>query len=93
MSIQFEHRVIRKAEALAISGLSNTTIFEQTKNGEFPPPINVGTRAVAYFEREIQAVIAARAAGYSSEEIKELVSNLVEQRKKSANAFLEAVAA
>jgi prophage regulatory protein len=48
------------------------------------PPISIGQRAVAYIKHEVEAVIQARIQGQSPEQIKQLVSELINQRTKAA---------
>jgi prophage regulatory protein len=81
-------KVIRKPEACNLAGISNTSLFEQTKSGLFPPPISIGARAVGFIWHEIQTVIAARSIGKSDDEIRLIVKALIKQRETSANALL-----
>ncbi len=41
-------------------GLSRSTIYLKIENGEFPKPINLGARAVAWLESDIDAWISAQ---------------------------------
>jgi prophage regulatory protein len=82
-------KVIRKPEACNLAGLSNTTLFEQTRAGIFPPPISIGARAVGFIEHEIQVVLAARSIGKSNEEIRSIVTALIENREQSAHELLK----
>jgi prophage regulatory protein len=86
-------KVIRKPEACALAGLSNTSLFEQTKAGIFPPPISIGARAVGFISHEIQTVIAARSIGKSDDEIRQIVKALIKQRETSANGLLNQLVA
>jgi len=86
-------KVIRKPEACQLAGLSNTSLFEQTKAGIFPPPISLGARAVGFIAHEIQAVLAARSVGKSDNEIRSIVKALIKQRETSANDLLKHLAA
>lgn len=86
-------KVIRKPEACDRAGLSNTSLFEQTKAGLFPPPISLGSRAVGFISHEIQAVISARSVGKSDDEIRQIVKALIKQREQSANDLLKHLAA
>ncbi|MEP1384363.1 MAG: AlpA family phage regulatory protein [Paraglaciecola sp.] len=86
-------RVIRKPEACELAGLSNTSLFEQTKEEIFPPPISIGARAVGFLFHEVQAVLAARSVGKSDDEIRDIVRSLIKQRQDSANALLAKLAA
>ena len=86
-------KVIRKPEACSLAGLSNTSLFEQTKAGLFPPPISIGARAVGFIEHEIQSLLAARSVGKSDDEIREIVKALIKQREDSANDLLKKLSA
>lgn len=86
-------KILRKPEACALSGLSNTSIFEQTKAGLFPPVIKLGARAAGFLEHEVIAVVTARAAGHTNEQIKSLVNSLVIQRQSAANHLLKKLVA
>jgi len=61
--------------------ISRSTAFTQLKEGLLPPSISLGQRSKGYIVSELDAVLSARIAGCSDEEIKELVKTLVAQRK------------
>jgi prophage regulatory protein len=86
-------RIIRKAQAAALAGISKTNLWEQTKRGTFPPAISLGARAVGFLQHEVEAVIAARATGQTEAEIQEVVKTLVERRKATANNLISRCAA
>ncbi|WP_349255267.1 helix-turn-helix transcriptional regulator [Spectribacter hydrogenooxidans] len=44
--------------------------------GLFPKPVKLSDRAVAWPEHEIEAVIAARIAGYGDDRLRQLISEL-----------------
>jgi len=81
---QTHPRLIRKPEVLALTGLSKSTLHNRINDGLFTPPISLGARAIAFVESEVEAVIRAMIAEQQPAEIKELVTNLIQQRKKSA---------
>lgn len=86
-------KLIRKKEA-RIPFACGKTLFQQKINaGLVPPPIKLSSRAVAFYEHEINATIAATIIGYSDEEIKEFISNLVEQRKTLLDQYMHKAAA
>lgn len=93
MTVQFNHKVIRRPETLSIIGCSKTTLHNLQKKQLFVSSISVGERAVGYLAEEVQAIVAARAANQTESQIRSLVKRLEEQRKQSANAFLNAIAA
>jgi len=78
-----DYKLSRKPRIKDITGMSNTALHTQIKEGVFPPPISIGDRAVAFVDSEINAVLAARIAGKSKDEIKVIVAHLVEQRKNA----------
>jgi prophage regulatory protein len=85
-------KIVRRPETRNIFGISNTSLFEQTKEGLFPPPISIGARAVGFIYHEIQAILAARSVGKSDDEIREIVKALIKQRETSANELLKHLA-
>ena len=72
----------RKPAVLLRLGLASSTLYENIKQGLFPPGIQIGSRAVAWFEHETSLVITAMAAGKTSDEIKSLVSKLISMRQE-----------
>lgn len=53
-------RFIRLAKVMDKTGLSRSTIYARIAVGEFPKPVSLGGRAVAWVEQEIDAWIMAR---------------------------------
>ena len=51
---------LRRPAVEAATGLSRSTIYEMMDRGEFPRPIRVGRRAVAWPESAVLAWLAAR---------------------------------
>jgi len=74
-------KIIRKPEVLATLGISKSTLFNRIQAGLLPPSINLGGRACGWLETEIQAVLSALVSSRKSNEIKQLVNDLVEARK------------
>ena len=46
-------RLLRRPEVEARTGLSRSTLYEWMKRGEFPQPVKLGARLVAWRERDI----------------------------------------
>lgn len=46
-------RFLRLAEVKNVTGLSRSTIYEEIAAGEFPRPINITGRCVAWIESEV----------------------------------------
>jgi prophage regulatory protein len=60
--------ILRRPQVEARTGLSRSTIYERMKQGTFPSPISLGTKAVGWLEHEIddwlgQRIKASRACG------------------------------
>jgi prophage regulatory protein len=84
----YQTKILRKAEVIQMTGISNTGLWERTKTGIFPTKIPLGRRSIGYYEHEILAVLNAYAAGRTEEQIKELVTLMIAKRKEQADAFL-----
>mgnify|MGYP001064719522 CR=1 FL=1 len=84
MALQQTIKIVRKPEVLNTSGLSKTTLQNRINDGLMPPPIPLGDRAVGFLEFEVQAVLAAMAAGKNKDEIRAVVTTLVNQRQQAA---------
>ncbi|MBO1110675.1 helix-turn-helix transcriptional regulator [Bordetella petrii] len=53
-------RLIRKPAVHHKTGIGHSAMYELISAGEFPAPVKIGTRAVAWVEEEIDAWIEAR---------------------------------
>lgn len=73
----------RRPAVEAALGKKRTALYNDIAAGLLTPPIAIGTRAVAWPRHEHQAVAAARVAGKTNDEIRELVRNLVTDRAKA----------
>lgn len=62
-------------------GIARSTFYHLQKNSLMPMSINIGPGARGVIYRELVAVLDARAAGASDEEIRQLVANLHAERK------------
>jgi prophage regulatory protein len=60
----------------AIGYRSHASIYTAIKAGLFTKPVLMGPRAVGWPSDEVQAIIAARIAGKTESEIRELVNRL-----------------
>lgn len=75
-------QLIKNAEARAALGVGHTTFYENLNAGLVTPSVRLGVNSVAWPKHEIQAIVAARIAGKSDDQIKELVKQLVADRSK-----------
>lgn len=51
---------LRRPAVEAATGLSRSSIYEMMKNGDFPRPVRIGKRAVAWRESAISDWLANR---------------------------------
>lgn len=52
-----QDRFLRRPEVEILTGLSRSTIYLMISNGEFPKPVRIGRRAVAWRESAVRAWI------------------------------------
>lgn len=55
-------RLLRRRQVEAATGLRRATIYERMARGQFPRPIHLGPRTVAWLASEVDGWIAARIA-------------------------------
>lgn len=73
--------ILRRKQVVERTGLSRSTIYLRIQEGTFPKPVNLGARAVGWPSDEVVALNAARIAGKSNEEIRDLVAKMEAARK------------
>jgi len=54
--------LLRRKQVEARTGLGRTTIYNRMKAGSFPRAVNIGLRAVAWYEGDIEAWIERQIA-------------------------------
>lgn len=72
--------LLRMPDVMAATSLARPTLYRDMKRGLFPRPVKLG-RASAWPSEAVGAVIDARIAGQSDEDIKALVAKLEQQRR------------
>lgn len=65
------------------SGLSRSTIYLRVSQGLWTKPVSLGARAVGWPSDEVAALNAARIAGKTDDEIRDLVEKLQADRKNA----------
>ena len=76
--------ILRLPQALAQTGDSRSTHYLKIIRGLMTQPVRLGERAVGWPKHEIDAILNARIAGKSDEEIRDLVVTLEVARKAAA---------
>lgn len=77
-------KILRLRSVLDASGDSRSGLYKKIQNGTYVPPINLSLRSVGWPSNEVDAINAARIAGKTETEIRELVAVLVLARKNAA---------
>lgn len=55
-------KLVRRTEVENMTGLSRSTIYDWMKSGDFPKPVRLGTRLVAWRESELSEWLSQREA-------------------------------
>lgn len=76
------HTILRLPAVKSDSGLSRSTIYLRISQGLWPKPVSLGGRAVGWSAQEVTAINAARIAGKTNEEIRQLVAKLEKARQE-----------
>lgn len=53
-------KLLRRPEVEARTGLSRSTLYDWMKRGEFPQPVRLGTRLVAWRESDVTEWLESR---------------------------------
>lgn len=76
--------ILRRPEVAARLGIATNTTYDFIARGILMKPIAVGLRARGWQASEVEALVKARCAEKSEDEIKALVVKLTAARKLSA---------
>jgi len=68
--------ILRKAAVCAKTGNPKSTLYLRINQGLFTKPVKISARSVGWPESEVSTINAARIAGKSDEEIRQLVRKL-----------------
>ncbi|PSU93971.1 transcriptional regulator [Photobacterium kishitanii] len=80
MDTQLNFRLLRLKEVLYLTGISSSTHYLHIQQGLMVKPVSLGANSSAYPLFEIETINAARIAGKDQNEIKVLVTTLMENR-------------
>lgn len=82
-------RFLRRQQLIRKMGTSVSSGYRHIAQGLLPPPVKCGQNIAVWPEHEIDAVIAARIAAKTEDEIRELVTSLVKARAHALDAVLQ----
>ena len=72
--------LLRLKAILGETGKSRSALYSDINNGLFTKGVHIGLKAVAWPDTEVQALVRARIAGYSDDQLRSLVDRLHLQR-------------
>jgi prophage regulatory protein len=75
------HSILRLPAVKTSTGLSRSTLYLRIKQGLLTKPVSLGGRTVGWPITEVEALNAARIAGKSDAEVRDLVVKLEAARK------------
>ncbi len=78
------HHILRLPNVKTATGLSRSTLYLRISHGLFTHPVSLGGRAVGWPALEVASLNAARIAGKSDAQMRELVRELEVARKAVA---------
>lgn len=74
-------KLLKLPQVLGQTAKARSTHYNDIKAGLMTPPVLLGVHSVAWPEHEISVINAARVAGKSDDEIRQLVARLVVERQ------------
>ncbi|MFZ2336375.1 MAG: AlpA family phage regulatory protein [Sideroxyarcus sp.] len=78
------NNLLRLPAVMNATGQTRSTLYLRIKQRLMTPPVKLGERCAAWPAHEVAAINTARIAGKSDEEIRELVTQLKQQRAANA---------
>lgn len=84
------NRLMRLEAACQATGKSRSGLYADCARGLMTRPIKIGARAAAFPVYEVEAINAARIAGASDAQLRDLVGRLEADRAKAFVAAVEA---
>jgi prophage regulatory protein len=79
--VKNQPRILRRPEVLEITGWSKSTLYNRIESHQFVKSISLGERSIGFISYEVDAVIKAMFEEQTPQQIKQLVSELIKQRK------------
>jgi prophage regulatory protein len=73
-------RILRLPDVKTATGRKHASLYSDISRGVFPKPVTIGPNAVGWPEGEVAAINAARIAGRTEDEIRQLVTTLHQRR-------------
>lgn len=64
-----------------LGGMGLSTLYAHIDRGMFPKPVALSRRFVVFPQEDVTAIINARLAGKTDEDVRQLVSEIMEKRR------------
>lgn len=64
-----------------LGGMGLSTLYAHIDRGMFPKPVALSRRFVVFPQEEVTAILNARLAGKTDDEVRQLVAELMEKRR------------
>ena len=80
-------QLLRCPSVVAHTGRSRSALYQDIADGLFMPPIKCGRQSSGWPDNEVDAVVRARIAGKTDEEIRALVARLVAARSGACDGL------
>lgn len=79
-------KILRTPSVLAKCGLGRSAFYAAVQRGLMPRPVRISDRASGVPEHEVEAVMRARLAGHTDEQVRMLVDRLHAERVAAVEA-------
>lgn len=76
--------ILRRRRVEVASGHSRSTLYRHISQGLWSRPVKIGPRAVGWPASDVAELNAARIAGHSDDEVRELVARIHAARRPTA---------
>ena len=76
--------LLRTPDVCAVTGMARPTLYEAMAKGTFIRPVKLGEKSSAWPASEVNAILAARIRGATEDQLRVLVVELTENRKRCA---------
>jgi prophage regulatory protein len=84
--------LMRLREVCKTFGMGASTVYDHIARGQLPPAVKIGERNGAWPSDEIDLIVAARMAGKTNDEVKELVLRLLAHRRGAFDRVAQGMA-
>lgn len=74
-------KLLKHPDVIGLTAKSRSGNYADIQKGLMTPPVKLGERSVAWPEHEVLAINAARVAGKTDDEIRQLVTKLIAERQ------------